>query len=140
MNNQEYFQKISETVHERRTKGELSKYEMEIFEEGKRQALKDVLIESGHQWTYGQLRKRCENMLRFLKQERNYGKLATYEYDVSVWENPYEFSSNALFSFVRLLLNDYQMRLKKAREIHRIQSKIINAASHLQIEGELFNE
>ena len=45
MEKDEYFGKIAEKVHNKRTKGEYSKEELRIFEEGKCEALRSVLID-----------------------------------------------------------------------------------------------
>lgn len=44
MKNNEYFENIAEKVHKKRTKGEYSKEELRIFEEGKCEALRSVLM------------------------------------------------------------------------------------------------
>ena len=132
-NSTEYFKKISETVHERRMKGELSHNEMEIFREGKKEAFREVLQLMGTKYTFASLTKKCENMLKFLRLQKHGGKLATDESDISIWENDIIWVPEELFGFIELNIQDYRMRLKKAREIHKLQGEMLAMASQLSI-------
>lgn len=134
MNNHEYFKEISKTVHERRMKGELFAHEMEIFREGKKEAFREVLQLMGRKYTFASLTKKCEHMLNFLRLQKHGGKLATDETDISIWEKDIIWIPEELFGFIELNIQDYRMRLKKAREIHKLQAEMLAMASQLSID------
>ena len=133
---QTYYKEIAENVRERRTKGEYSQREMEIYREGKKDALLSVLIEMQESNTYAALQKRVANMKKFLDVQKHGGKLATEEGEKDIWCNPTFFwTPEELMNFIFLMINDYRMRLKKAREIHQLQSELLRNVSELSIGG-----
>lgn len=134
MENYEYFQEIAKNVHERRTKAEYSVEEMRIYEEGKSDALRSILIEMSESMSYAQLLTRTERLCKFLKNERHQGKLAVDKGDASIWEKPLCFTSQELMNFVMLNVHDYRARLKKAREAYAQLSKMLHSLQNIQID------
>lgn len=134
MENQEYFKAIAEEVKDVRTKGEYTAEEMRIYEEGKRDALRGVLISMGHGITCRDLTRQFSRSMNFLTREKDRGRLANQPYDVSLWEKHLDYTSHELMDFVMLQFRDYQSRLKKAREIHRVNMKLLTEATQLTIE------
>jgi len=135
MNNSEYFKEIAANVHESRKKGEMTAKEMEIFRQGKVAALKEVLLEMNEIHTFADLRKRCENMQKFLNAQRSGKKHATDEGERDLWlDSRYLWTPEELMNFIALNVSDYRMRLKKAREIVSSQNKLIANFGQLSTE------
>lgn len=135
MNKKEYFTKIAENVTKERKKGEYTAEELRIYREGRIDALKGVLLEMQEAHTYGQVMTKISAMQKFLKNERNSGKLATLDGEKDIWTSGhYTWSPEELMDFIFLNVNDYRMRLKKAREIHTIQTHLLNNFTQLEIE------
>ncbi|MGW8324246.1 MAG: hypothetical protein ACWGNI_00990 [Desulfobacterales bacterium] len=134
MEKHEYFQEIAKNVHERRAKAEYSVEEMRIYEEGKSDALRGILIEMSESMSYAQLLARAERLCKFLKKERHQGKLAVDKGDASVWEKHLRFTSHELMSFAMLNIHDYRARLKKAREAYAQLSKMLQSLQGMQID------
>jgi len=134
MEKSEYFSEISAQVHAHRTKKDYSPGEMSAYLEGKRDALREVLIACGTKQTYAAIIKRFEHALKFLKAEKEGGKLATENAETEIWEKHLQFSSQELMSFTTLQLDDYRARLKKAREVHISQSALLLNLAQMTIE------
>lgn len=131
---QNYFNRVDQEIAEYNTIASYSSEQMEIYERGKKDALRGVLIEMGHEMTYGALIGRVKKMLKFLESEKKLGKLATGKYDVSIWEKHLSYSSYNLMEFVMVQFRDYQSRLRKAREIHKVNMLLLQEATQLTIE------
>lgn len=129
MEKQEYFKKIADEVKKQRVQKDLGAYR-----EGKTDALRQVLIETGKKYTYRDMIRRFEKALKFLRNEKQSGKLAIADKDTDIWEKKLCFNDAQLMDFVILQFQDYEMRLKKAREIHALDNKIIKEMTQLTID------
>lgn len=136
MKEEEYFQEIAKNVNGRRMKGEFSQKEQEMYQKGRKDALLSILIEMQEAHTYSALQRKVAEMKKFLDAQKHGGKLATEESEKDIWTNPaYIWTSEELMNFIFLNINDYRMRLKKAREIHKLQADLLAHASQLSIGG-----
>ena len=137
METQEYFQEIAKKVSEKRGYSQYSQAEKEAYEEGKKSALRGVLIETSLSFTYAELMQRLVSLQKFLEAERQRGKLATKENMAKeLWEKPLSYSSVELANFVGITFQDYRTRLKKAREVHAVNIRLLHQYTQLSIEGE----
>lgn len=148
MNNSEYFTKIAETVNKKRKKGEYTTRELatterkkgeytaeelRIYQEGRVDALKGVLLEMQEAHTFSQVLKKISSMQKFIKAEKD-RELATREGEKNLWTNDqYRWTPEELMDFIFLNITDYRMRLEKARKIHSVQAQLIQDFVQLEI-------
>lgn len=134
MKKSEYFSEISKQVHERRKKDEMSSEEKAAFEEGRKAALKSVLIEMGRKKSVSELLQDTEKFQKFLYKEKNKANLAVGNMDVHFWEGSYQYTSQEYHNFLLLQIRNIQTRLKKSREIHAVNVRLLQEFSQLTID------
>ena len=112
---------------------EFSPEELEIYNRGKKDAFKSILIEMGTKQTFAEVEKRLKRMLKFcsLQKKTTFARLST---DTTIWERSLNYTAEELHDFVKLQIADIQSRLKKARSIHIANIKIIKELTQLQID------
>ena len=147
MKKSEYFKEISKKTHEKRndsvhssrkkkTKGEFSAEEMEIYHQGEIDALLSVMQMATKRRTYGEVMNNLQAMMKFLERERDRGKLATLAGDGSLWtDGKWVWSAHELYKLVEIHVADLISRLKKSRDVHAINAKIIRGFMQTDIEG-----
>lgn len=127
--NSEYYEKIGEEVLKTWLKNE-----GDTYEDGRKDAIRCLMIETGKKYTYGELLKRFQRAIRFLENEKAAGKIAIKDTDTEIWEKSLNFSAAQLLDFAVLQYHDLQMRLKKSREVYIHQSSVLRTLSQLTIE------
>lgn len=133
-NSQKYFQDIAEEVRHKRLFSGFSEHEQVVYLEGKKTALREVLIHFGTKQTCAALKARCTHLIKFLEREERGNKILTKETDTDIWDSNLSFTATELMDFVCVQISDLQARLEKAREIHKVQTTLIQNLSQMTID------
>lgn len=131
---EKYFQDIAREIHQKRLHKGFDEQEQAAYLEGKKTALREVLISFGTQQTNAALKQRFERAIKFLEKESQGNKILVQEADTDLWDSDLTFTAQELMSFVDLQISDLQARLAKAREIHQVQAALIENFTQMTID------